>query len=89
MPEPSRPLMSFPCEFAIKVIGIWREDFQARVLDILGRHVPDLENAHVSNRTSSAGKYLSVTVAFRARSREQLDAIYRELTADDRVTLVL
>jgi putative lipoic acid-binding regulatory protein len=35
------------------------------------------------------GKYLSVTATFAAESREQVDAIYRELNGHDLVVMTL
>ena len=40
------------------------------------RHAPDLDDAQVRVRASSAGRYQSVTVIVHARDRAQLDAIY-------------
>jgi putative lipoic acid-binding regulatory protein len=40
-------------------------------------------------RTSREGNYLSVTATITATSREQLDALYRELTSHPLVTMVL
>jgi putative lipoic acid-binding regulatory protein len=40
-------------------------------------------------RDSRGGNYLSVTVTIRAESRAQLDAIYRDLTGDERVLMAL
>ena len=43
----------------------------------------------VSIRPSRKGKFISVTVTFTAESREQLDSIYRTLTASERILFVL
>jgi len=40
-------------------------------------------------RPSRTGKYLSLTVTIRAVSREQLDAIYREISAHPLVAMAL
>jgi putative lipoic acid-binding regulatory protein len=40
-------------------------------------------------RPSSQGAYLSLTCVINATSREQLDALYRELSGDARVAMVL
>jgi putative lipoic acid-binding regulatory protein len=40
-------------------------------------------------RPSKAGNYLSVTVTINARSREQLDALYTELSGHPMVMMVL
>jgi putative lipoic acid-binding regulatory protein len=40
-------------------------------------------------RESRAGKYLSISATITARSRGQLDALYRELTQHPMVRVVL
>lgn len=74
-------LLEFPCDFPIKAFGLSREDLPALVAAIVRRHAPDLGEGAVSWRQSGGGKYTAVTVTVRARSKAQLDAIYRELTA--------
>lgn len=87
MSEPS-PL-SFPCRFPIKVMGPANADFEARAVAAVRRHVPDLGEGAVRRRDSRAGTYLSLTITVHASSREQLDAVYRALTALDGVLMVL
>jgi putative lipoic acid-binding regulatory protein len=64
-------------------------DFERRVLEIVRRHVPDLGESAVRARPSRGGRYVSLTVTFEARSREQLDALYRELSGSEHVDVVL
>lgn len=82
-------LLQFPCDFPIKAMGAAADGFEAHVVEIVRHHTPDLGEAAVQSRPSSGGKYLSVTIVVRATSREQLDAIYRELTASTRVLMAL
>lgn len=81
--------LQFPCTFPIKVMGPASEDFEALVVEIVRRHAPDLGEAAVSRRPSRAGTYLALTVTVRATSRDQLDNIYRELTAEEQVLMAL
>lgn len=81
--------LEFPCEFFIKAMGLNAEDFADLVARLIGRHVADLEGAKVEQRTSSGGKYLSVTIGFQAQDRPQLEAIYQELSRHPRVLMVL
>ena len=74
-------LFDFPCEFPIKAMGKSCPELEAAVLEIMRRHVPDLGEGAVKTRESSKGNYVSITVTINARSREQLDAIYMDLTA--------
>jgi len=80
--------LEFPAEFPLKAIGTGN-DFEAWVVEVVRKHVPDLGQQCTTARPSSAGKYLAVTVTFTARSQAQLDAIYRELSQDPRVRMLL
>ncbi len=81
--------MEFPCTFPIKAIGHHTGDFKSMVVEIVRRHVPNLDEQAVSTRPSNGGKYLSVTATFTATSREQLDALYVELSSNKRVLMLL
>jgi uncharacterized protein len=81
--------MEFPCEFPIKVMGYWAEDFDALVMQIVRRHVSDLGEGALRSRESRGGRFISITVTIEARSRDQLNAIYRDLTSETRVVMVL
>lgn len=89
MDNPSQGMLEFPCEFPLKIIGKHENDFEALALKIIRRHVPDLNPDTISRRTSSGGKYLSVTVVFTAQSRAQVDALYIDLSREKRVLWVL
>lgn len=79
----------FPCDFPIKAFGQDTGDFDELVLELVGRHAPELTREQLSTRSSSGGRYLSVTVHLRAESRDQLDRIYESLSAHERVLAAL
>ncbi len=81
--------LTFPCRFPVKVMGINSSRFEADIVMIVRKHVPDLGEGAVHSRPSSNASYLAVTVTFTARSRKQLDALYQELTAHPDVKFVL
>jgi uncharacterized protein len=81
--------LAFPCDFPIKIMGRKERDFAQSVTDIVLRHVQDFNPATVQMRPSRQGKYLSVTCVVRASSRDQLDALYRELCGHPSVVMVL
>jgi uncharacterized protein len=87
MAEPS-PL-AFPCDFPIKVMGRKQPGFAQAVAEVVRRHAPDFDPATIEMRPSRQGRYLSVTCIVRATSREQLDALYRELCDHPSVVMVL
>jgi putative lipoic acid-binding regulatory protein len=82
-------LFNFPCEFPLKVMGRRTDDFRSLVLGIVQKHAGPIAPADIEERPSKDGNYLSLTCTFSAQSREQLDALYRELTACERVLIVL
>jgi putative lipoic acid-binding regulatory protein len=82
-------IMEFPCSFSIKAMGLATPDFATTVEDIVGRHTPSSDENRVTTRPSKEGKYLSVTVTIEANSREQLDAIYQDLSANEQVLMSL
>jgi putative lipoic acid-binding regulatory protein len=84
-----KPLIEFPILFPLKAIGTGVDDFEAFVLAIVRKHVPDLPDSASRSRLSSRGRYLAVTVTFVATSQAQLDAIYSELSAHTRVVMLL
>jgi len=89
MTDSETSLLEFPCTVAIKAMGKAADDFDALIVEIVRRHVPDITEDAVSTRPSRQGNYLAVTVQVTATSREQLDAIYYELSAHERVTIAL
>lgn len=87
MSDPS--LIEYPCEFPIKIMGHTQAGFAQAVLEIVHRHAPDFDGATMEMRASKQGKYLSITCTVTADSREQLDALYRELCDHPMVVMVL
>lgn len=82
-------LLQFPTDFPIKIMGRRVDTFAAEVVGVLQRHAPDFDAATLEMRPSRQGNYLGLTATIRATSREQLDALYRELVAHPLVKVVL
>ena len=89
MEKEVKPRLKFPMEFPLKIIGNNEEGFKPRVLEILRRHVPDLDEREVNHHLSSGGKYCSVSVSFLAKTRKQVDDLYLELTHNEKIKWVL
>lgn len=85
----SDTLFNFPCDFPLKVMGRRTDDFRSLVLGIVQKHVGPVTAENIEERPSKDGAYLSITCTFVAQSREQLDALYRDLTSCERVLVVL
>lgn len=81
--------LAYPARVHIKAIGRSSQRFEALVHQIVSRHIPPDALLSASARTSRGGKYLSVTMTINADSREQLDRIYRELSACKDVLIAL
>jgi putative lipoic acid-binding regulatory protein len=84
-----KPLLEFPTEFPIKVMG--RHDSNLRVLtqSIVERHAGALGEERIRLRSSSDGNFVAITYIVLAHSQGQLDELYRELTACDAVLMAL
>lgn len=81
--------LEFPTEFPIKVMGRRDSDLKALTRAIIERHSGPLADDKVRVRTSGDGNFLALTYVVTAQSREQLDSIYRELTACKAVLMAL
>lgn len=78
---PQESLIEYPVDFPIKVMGLKSDAFIAAVQEMAARHDPHFDQETIELRESAQGNYLSITITIRATSREQLDGLYRELTA--------
>ena len=87
--EPTPSLIEYPSDFPIKVMGRQSPGLAQSVVEIVVRHAPDFDPAKVEMRASKQKNYLSLTCVIRATSREQLDALYRDLCDHPQVVMVL
>jgi putative lipoic acid-binding regulatory protein len=81
--------IDYPVDFPIKVMGRREPGFARTVVDIVRKHAPEFDESTVQMRPSKKNTYLSVTCTIVATSREQLDALYRELSDHPAVVMVL
>jgi len=86
---PEQSLIEYPCAFPIKVMGAHHDGFVHAIVELARRHDPSFDASTIELRDSRAGNYLGVTITITATSREQVDAMYRELTAHPMVKVVL
>jgi uncharacterized protein len=82
-------LLTFPCDLPIKVFGRNRESFREAAVGIVRRHFGGLSDADVAEQLSREQRYVSLTITVRAESRNQVDALYRELTSSEDILMVL
>jgi len=82
-------LLKFPCSFPIKVMGRDKPGFRDVVVAIVANHTGNVEENSIRSSPSSKGNFVSITITIEARSQDQLDRIYRELSAHDDVLFSL
>jgi uncharacterized protein len=81
--------IEYPSAFPVKVLGLNAEGFAEAMIEVARSFDPGFDAASVELRTSRGAKYLGVTLTVTAISREQLDALYRALSAHELVKVVL
>jgi putative lipoic acid-binding regulatory protein len=88
MTEPP-PLLEFPTDYPIKVIGRPSDEFRARVHAVVLRHVPLIEPERVTERLSENGNFLSISYRIRAESREQMEGLAADLKSCEGVLTLI
>lgn len=89
MTDASESLITYPCQFPIKVMGVKTDDLVPAITHIARQFDPGFDAASIELRESKGGKYLGITVTVTATSREQLDELYRTLSTHPMVKVVL
>ena len=74
------PLIDFPCDFSIKVMGETQESFAQTIIEAIQTKEPTFNASKVEMRASSGGKYISLTCSVYVTSQTQLDDIYRVIS---------
>jgi uncharacterized protein len=82
-------LLAFPCTYPLKVFGLNTNEFYAAVVMVIEKYVAEGETVFYDTKTSSGGKYLSITATFTARSQEQLAVICQELSQHKLVLMMM
>jgi hypothetical protein len=80
-------LLKFPAELPIKVFGRNDAEFRAAVVEIVEKHYGKAYT--LSEVESKQAAYVSLTITVRAESRAQIDAVYRDFVASERVLMAL
>ncbi len=89
-PAPQEPsLIEYPSQFPIKVMGLNQAGFANDIVAIAQRFDPSYDRATLEERPSKSATYLGLTITITATSRQQLDDLYRALTAHAWVKTVL
>ena len=86
---PQQPLLQYPTDYPIKVLGRPSDEFRARVHATLLRHAPKLDPDRVTERLSENGNFLSISYMIVAESSEQVIALVNDLKATEGVLTIL
>ena len=89
MVDDTEPLLKFPTDYPIKVVGRPSDEFRARIHAIMLRHAPTLDPDRVSERLSENGNFLSISYTIVAESREQVVALANDLKAAEGVLMII
>jgi uncharacterized protein len=89
MTQPVESLIEYPSDFPIKIMGVMQDAFAQTMVELIMEYDPGFHAGRMEMRPSTKGTYLSLTATVRATSREQLDNLYRALTAHPMVKVVL
>lgn len=82
-------LIEYPSDFPIKILGAKVDDFAQTIVKLVLQFDATFDPATLEMRPSAKGNYLALTATVRATSREQLDDLYRALSAHPMVKIVL
>lgn len=86
---PEQSLIEYPSRFPIKVMGANVDGFAQAIAELAMRFDPAFDPATIEMRPSKSANYLGLTITVTATSREQLDDLYRALTAHPMVKIVI
>lgn len=81
--------MHFPVVFSLKVVGAVDANLESIIVPALQKNNIETDHVRISARLSREGKYTAFTVTFMAQSQEQLDNIYREISGNPAVIIVI
>ena len=88
-PPEEAEILEFPCELAIKVFVRAEGDLEQQVHAILLQHLEPEQVLGIRRKVSRKGNYHSLSCQVRANSRDELDRVYRSLSQNPAILMVL
>ena len=82
-------LLEFPCSFPIKMMGRDTPAFRQVARELVEKHTGPIDDAAIQSSLSRNGRFVSVTITVSASSQQQLDDIYRDVSAHEDVLMAL
>lgn len=89
MTEKEKSVLTFPCDFTVKVMGKNHDDFASLMTSIIKKHIPTLDDSQVIQRPSKDHNYLALSITIHVTDKTMLDALYQDLTNEPRVLMAL
>ncbi|MEP1743089.1 MAG: DUF493 domain-containing protein [Kangiellaceae bacterium] len=83
----SEELWQFPCDFMFKALAHANQQADEKIVSVINQFIPGDYVAKIN--PSKKGNYESVTVTFKAESKQQLDQIYIAVNKLDCVKVCL
>lgn len=82
-------LWEFPLHYPLKIMGEAQHPLREIVAAILLRHVPGFDPATITERASSGGKYVSLSLTVYVERKEQINGMYADFAACAQIRMVL
>ncbi|NVK22140.1 MAG: DUF493 family protein [Kangiellaceae bacterium] len=80
-------LWQFPCEICFKVMAIHREGVDMEIAEVVCRHAPN--DYSPTSKFSRDGKYVSLSFMVMVETKEQVDALYKDVFTVEGVKMTL
>jgi len=87
--EQHNALMDYPCAFTIKTMGLAGTNFEIIALEIIMRHAPEVGESDMKSKLSKTNKFISLSISITAQNKQQMDAIYQDLSDCEQVLMSL
>ena len=85
----NKPLIEFPCEYPIKIIGDGSSVFADHIESVMTNTVGLGNYSKTSEKYSKNKKWLSITISFIAKNENQLRRIHHHLKVSNSVKMVI
>ena len=82
-------LMTFPCDFPIKIIGNNHHSFMNEINELVRKHFPNTEDKSIRSQPSKEGNFLAISILLHVLDQATLDALYVDLSKHPEVKMVL
>lgn len=82
-------LLVFPCDFPVKMMGRHTPEFSAIARTLVENHTGPVGDTVIKSALSKNERFMSITITISAQSQQQLDDIYRDVSAHADVLMAL